>query len=169
MIHVRFAAVPTGPMTVGTARIALLNFLHARRHGGHMLLRFADFAPQATPEYAAAMEHELRWLGIDWDATLRQSEHSPEYAAAAERLKRAGRLYPCFESEPELRAKRDHRVKRGQSAVYDRAMLQLTRAQLDAAEAGGKRPYWRFLLSDRTVEWRDLVLGHREVALPSLS
>jgi glutamyl-tRNA synthetase len=169
MIHVRFAAVPTGPMTVGTARIALLNFLHARRHGGHMLLRFADFAPQATPEYAAAMEHELRWLGIDWDATLRQSEHSPEYAAAAERLKRAGRLYPCFESEPELRAKRDHRVKRGQSAVYDRAMLQLTRAQLDAAEAGGKRPYWRFLLSDRTVEWRDLVLGHREVALRSLS
>ena len=88
---------------------------------------------------------------------------------AAEKLKRAGRLYPCFESEAELRAKRDHRVKRGQPAVYDRAMLRLTPAQLEAAEAGGKRPYWRFRLSDRTVEWRDLVLGHREVALPSLS
>jgi glutamyl-tRNA synthetase len=78
-------------------------------------------------------------------------------------------LYPCFESEPELRAKRDHRVKRGQPPIYDRAMLQLTEGQLAAAEAGGKRPYWRFLLADRTVGWRDLVLGPREVALPSLS
>ena len=48
MIRVRFAAVPTAPLTVGTARIALLNYLHARRYGGQMLLRFADLAPQAT-------------------------------------------------------------------------------------------------------------------------
>jgi glutamyl-tRNA synthetase len=169
MMRTRFAAVPTGPLTVGTARIALLNFLHARRHGGHLLLRFADMAAQATAEHAAAIEHDLRWLGIDWDATRLQSEHRPAYADAADRLKRAGRLYPCFESEAELRAKRDHRVKRGQPPIYDRAMLRLTGAQLAAAEAGGKRPYWRFLLADRSVEWRDRVLGHREVALASLS
>jgi glutamyl-tRNA synthetase len=169
MIRARFAAVPIGPITVGTARIALLNFLHARRYGGHLLLRFADLAPRATPEHAAAIEHELRWLGIDWDATLRQSERTALYEEAADTLKRAGRLYPCFESQAELRAKRDHRVKRGQPSTYDRAMLQITPAQLAAAEAGGKRPYWRFLLSDRTVEWRDLVLGHREAALRSLS
>ena len=47
-------------------------------------------------------------------------------------------------------------------------MLKLTPAQR-RGEASGKRPYWRFLLSDRTVEWHDMVLGHREVALPSLS
>jgi glutamyl-tRNA synthetase len=169
MIRVRFAAVPNGPLAVGTARIALLNYLHARRHAGHVLLRFADLAPQATPEHAAAIEHDLRWLGIAWEATLRQSEHRALYDAAAETLRRAGRLYPCFESEAELRAKRDHRVKRGQPPTYDRAMLRLTRAQLDAAEAGGKQPYWRFQLSDRTVQWRDLVLGDREVALPALS
>jgi glutamyl-tRNA synthetase len=169
MTRVRFAALPTGPLTVGTARIALLNFLHARRHHGHLLLRFADLTPRSAPEHAAAIEHDLDWLGIEWDATLRQSEQSAVYTEAADTLKRAGRLYPCFETEAELRAKRDRRVKRGLPPIYDRAMLQLTRAQRDAAEAGGKRPYWRFLLSDRTVEWRDLVLGHREVALPSLS
>ena len=169
MIRVRFAAVPIGPLTVGTARIALLNYLHARRHGGHMLLRFADLAPQATPDHAAAIQHDLRWLGIDWDATLCQSEQGAAYAQAADTLKRAGRLYPCFESEAELRARREYRIKRGQPAVYDRAMLRLTGAQRAAAEAGGKRPYWRFMLSDRTVEWRDRVLRHREVALPSLS
>lgn len=169
MIRTRFAAVPTAPMTVGTARIALLNYLHARRYGGQMLLRFAGLAPQATPDHAAAIEHDLRWLGIDWDETFCQSERRALYDEAADRLKQAGRLYPCFESDAELRAKRDHRVKRGQPPTYDRGMLKLTPAQRQAAEAGGKQPYWRFLLADRTVEWRDLVLGHREVALPSLS
>jgi glutamyl-tRNA synthetase len=169
MIRVRFATVPTGPLTVGTGRIALLNALHARRGGGHVLLRFADLVPQATPDHAAAIEQDLRWLGIEWDATLRQSDQQDRYAAAAEALKQAGRLYPCFESDVELQAKRDHRVKRGQSPVYDRAMLQLTPARVAAVEASGKRPYWRFRLSDRTVEWRDLVLGHRETALRSLS
>ncbi len=134
-----------------------------------MLLRFAGLAPQATPEHAAAIEHDLRWLGIDWDQAFCQSERRALYDAAADRLRQAGRLYPCFESDAELRAKRDHRVKRGQPPIYDRAMLKLTPAQRQAAEAGGKQPYWRFLLSDRTVEWRDLVLGHREVALSSLS
>jgi glutamyl-tRNA synthetase len=48
-------------------------------------------------------------------------------------------------------------------------MLRLTSAQRASAEAGGKRPYWRFLLSDRVVEWRDMALGHREVKLPAVS
>lgn len=169
MIRVRCPMVPVAPLTVGEARIALLNVLHARRHGGHVLLRFADLAPAATPDHLAGIEHDLRWLGIGWDETLRQSDHQERYAAAAERLKRAGRLYPCFEAEAELQAKRDRRLKRGEPSVYDRAMLQLSPAQLDAAQASGKRPYWRFLLSDRTVEWRDMVLGHRETALSTLS
>jgi glutamyl-tRNA synthetase len=169
MMRTRIAALPTRPLTVGNARIALLNVLHARRHGGQVLLRIADLAPQATQDHAAAIQQDLKWLGIAWDETLRQSEQRARYDCAAETLKQAGRLYPCFESEAELRAKRDQRIQRGQPAAYDRAMLRLTPAQIAAAEAGGKRPYWRFLLSDRTVEWRDMVLGHREEALPSLS
>src|SRR5262249_61898243 len=48
-------------------------------------------------------------------------------------------------------------------------MLKLTAEQRATAEAGGKRPYWRFLLSDRAVAWNDLVLGRRQVKRPSLS
>ena len=74
----------------------------------------------------------------------RPSSTSPivcdSYEDAAERLKQAGRLYPCFESEEELRAKREMRIRRGQPPVYDRAMLKLTAEQRAAAEAGGKRP-----------------------------
>ncbi len=170
MIKVRFAASPTGHLKLGSARIALANSLFARRFGGHFLLRFDDADRElCKPDYADAIALDLRWFGIDWDAAIHQSDRLALYETAAERLKQAGRLYPCFESDEELRSKRDHRLKRGQPPVYDRAMLRLTSAQRASAEAGGKRPYWRFLLSDRVVEWRDMVLGHREVKLPAVS
>ena len=167
---VRFAPSPTGLLHVGNAWIALANFLFARRHGGRMLLRFDDTdRDRSRPEYEAAIQQDLGWLGVAWDATFRQAERLDRYAAAADRLRAAGRLYPCFESEQELKAKRELRIRRGQPPVYDRAMLRLTPEQRAAAEAGGKRPYWRFLLSEQAVSWNDLVLGPRQVRLPVVS
>ena len=168
--RVRFAPSPTGYLHVGNARLALVNWLYARKHGGRFLLRLDDTdAARSTEAYAEAIGHDLRWLGLEWDETFRQSARLDRYAEAAERLKQSGRLYPCFESEEELRFKRDQRLKRGQAPVYDRAMLKLTAEQRAAAEAGGKRPYWRFRLSDGAIGWDDLVLGRRQVKLPSIS
>jgi glutamyl-tRNA synthetase len=48
-------------------------------------------------------------------------------------------------------------------------MLKMTAEQRAQAEAGGKRPYWRFLLSNGEMRWKDLVLGERLVKLPSVS
>ena len=170
VLRARFAPSPTGFLHVGNARLALVNFLWARRHGARLLLRLDDTdAARSTETYAEAIGHDLRWLGLDWDETHRQSARLDRYAEAAEVLKRAGRLYPCFESEEELRAKREQRLRRHQAPVYDRAMLKLTAAQRAAAEAGGKRPYWRFRLSDGAVGWDDLVLGRRQVKLPAIS
>lgn len=167
---VRFAPSPTGHLHVGNAWIALANFLFARRHGGRMLLRFDDTdRERSRPEYETAIQQDLAWLGVAWDGTLRQAERLDRYAAAADRLRAVGRLYPCFESEEELKAKREQRLRRGQPPVYDRAMLRLTAEQRAAAEAHGKRPYWRFLLSERAVSWDDLVLGPRQVKLPAVS
>ncbi len=167
---VRFAPSPTGYLHVGNARPALLNWLFARRAGGHFLLRLDDTdTGRSTEEYAEAITHDLRWLGLDWDETLRQSDRLSRYADAADALRRVGRLYPCFESEEELRFKREQKLRRGQAPVYDRAMLKLTAEQRAQAEAGGKRPYWRFLLSSSEPSWDDMVLGRRQVKLGSLS
>lgn len=170
MIRVRFACSPAAHLNIGAARVALVNLLFAWQQGGQLVLRLDDIdAERCKPEYAEAIQQDLHWLGISPGAVLHQSERQALYADAAERLKQAGRLYPCFESDEELRAKRDHRLKRGQPATYDRAMLRLTPQQRAAAEAGGKRPHWRFRLSDSTVRWQDAVLGRREVILPSVS
>ena len=170
MIHVRFAPSPTGYLHAGNARQAVVNFLFARAQGGRFLLRIDDTdTERSRPEYEAAIEQDLRWLGIEWDSQVKQSTRLARYAEAAEQLKAAGLLYPCFESEEELAAKRAQRIKRKLPPIYDRAMLKLTPEQRAAAEANGKTPYWRFKLSDGAVAWGDLVLGRREVRLNTLS
>jgi glutamyl-tRNA synthetase len=169
-VKVRFAPSPTGYLHVGNARIALANALFARSQNGAFLLRIDDTdVERSRPEFEAAIRQDLQWLGIGWDEMFRQSDRVAAYAAAAEQLKAAGRLYPCFESEEELRFKRELRLKQGRAPVYDRAMLKMTAAQRAQAEAGGKSPYWRFLLSGESVTWDDGVLGHRIVKLPSVS
>ncbi len=169
-MKVRFAPSPTGLLHVGNARAALANYLLARRHGGEFLLRLDDTDRERNrPEYEDAIQHDLRWLGIRWDAMFRQSDRLERYAEAADRLRAAGRLYPCFESEEELNAKREMRAKRHLPPLYDRAMLKLTPEQREAAEAGGKTPHWRFLLSGYPAEWGDMVLGPRQVKLSAVS
>ena len=169
-MKLRFAPSPTGYLHVGNARAALANWLLARRHGGRFILRFDDTdTERSRAEFATAIEEDLRWLGLDWDDSFRQSDNLIRYEAAAERLKRAGRLYPCLESEEELRFKREQRQKQGRPPVYDRAALKMTPDQLQRAIDNGKQPYWRFLLSTRTVEWNDGVLGRRQVKLPPIS
>jgi glutamyl-tRNA synthetase len=170
MIRVRFAPAPTGHLLVSGARVALANYLFARRHGGEMVLRLDDLdAERCRPAHAEAIQRDLHWFGIGWQRCVRQSERLELYRDAIERLKRDGFLYPCFESEEELKAKQEFRRKRGQPLIYDRAMLRLTDRQRRDAEAGGKRPHWRFRLSGRTLEWKDMILGPRQAALASVS
>ena len=169
-MKLRFAPSPTGYLHVGNARIAVANWLVARRHGGRFVLRFDDTdTARSKPEFAAGIEEDLRWLGLDWDESFRQSDRIARYEAAAERLKQSGHLYPCFESEEELRFKREQRQKQGRPPVYDRAALKMTQEQYERALANGKHPYWRFKLSTRSVEWQDGVLGRRQVKLPPIS
>ncbi|MBI0435623.1 glutamate--tRNA ligase [Roseomonas sp. KE0001] len=169
-MRLRFAPSPTGYLHVGNARVAVANWLLARRHGGRFILRLDDTdIGRSKPEYATAIEEDLRWLGLDWDESFRQTDRLERYAAAAERLKASGHLYPCLESEEELRFKREQRQRQGRPPVYDRAALKMTPEQLQRALDNGKQPYWRFRLSLRTVEWQDGVLGRRQVKLPAIS
>ncbi len=157
MTRVRFAAPLSGELQVAGARAALANAEFVKARQGNFILR----ASSGEDRIAA----DLRWMGIAWDTIGVPGD----YAGAIEHLKAIGRLYPCFESETELRARREYRIRRGQSPVYDRAMLKLTREQRAGAEAGGKQPHWRFRLSNRVIVLNDLIAGRREAKLPAVS
>lgn len=170
MVKVRFAPSPTGYLHVGNARAALVNYLFAKAEGGVLLLRLDDTdTERGRPEFEQGIYDDLRWLGIEWDENAKQSSRFARYAEVAEQLKAAGRLYPCFEGEDELASKRAALVKRKLPPVYDRGALNMTPEQRATAEANGKRPYWRFKLSDGAAGWNDLVLGSRNIKLGTVS
>lgn len=161
-LRLRVALAPTTHLSLNAARVALANSGFARRGQAHVTLRLDDLnRERSRPAYVETISHDLGWLGVTWDDTIRQSDRLDRYAQAIEQLRRDKRLYPCFESDAELRAKADQRRRRGKSEIYDRAMLALTDAQRAAAEAGGKRPYWRFRLSEGERSWSDMILGRR--------
>lgn len=169
-MKLRFAPSPTGSLHVGNARLAVANYLFARHHGGQFLLRMDDTDTQrGKKEYEDGIRRDLTWLGLSWDEEARQSARLERYAEVIEQLKADGRLYPCFESEVELKYKREQRLRAGKPPIYDRSMLKMTAEQRERAEANGKKPYWRFKLSGTQRRWTDLVMGDCVVKLTAVS
>ena len=166
----RFAPSPTGLLHVGNARVALVNWLYARKAGGRFVLRIDDTdAERSEARLAAAIERDLAWLGLDWDAVVHQSARLSRYRAAFDRLAAAGRAYPCYETAEALALARKRRLTRGEPPVYDRAALALDADALARLEAEGRRPHWRFRLPDEAVAWTDLVHGAMRIEPRTMS
>ncbi len=169
-VKVRFAPSPTGRLHIGNIRPAVFNWLFARREGGTFLLRFDDTdLERSKEEYIAGIRDDLTWLGLTWDEEFRQSQRLEFYEAAEEKLKKAGRLYACYESAEELERRRKRQMARGKPPVYDRAALKLTAEEKAELEAAGRQPHWRFLLEHQRTHWDDLIRGPQEIDAASIS
>lgn len=98
MIVTRFAPSPTGRLHLGHAFSAWVAHRFARTRGGRFLLRIEDIDPgRCREEFVDGILEDLAWLGLDWDGPVRrQSQHLPDYAAALDRLRQLGLVYPCF-------------------------------------------------------------------------
>jgi len=166
----RFAPSPTGYIHIGNLRPALINYLVARKLGGTYLLRFDDTDPERSKqEFADAIREDLAWLGLHPDREVKQSDRLAIYDQTIEDLKAQGLLYPCYETPEELSLKRKVALSAGRPPVYDRAALKLSDEDRAALEAEGRQPHWRFKLPAETVEWDDLIQGHKSVDLTSQS
>ena len=97
MIVTRFAPSPNGPLHLGHAYAAIVAHDLAREAGGRFLLRIEDIdGERSRPQFAAQFLEDLAWLGLAWDgAAIAQSSRIAAHAAAGERLKAMGLLYPC--------------------------------------------------------------------------
>lgn len=100
----RFAPSPTGYLHLGHA-LSAFDAAEAAA-GGRFLLRIEDIdTTRCRPDFTAAIEEDLAWLGLDWERPVRrQSEHFAEYQAALDRLREMDLLYPCVLSRKELAA-----------------------------------------------------------------
>lgn len=102
----RLAPSPTGLLHLGHARTFWIAAERARAAEGNLLLRNDDLdRPRCRPEFVAAFQEDLAWLGLRWEAPMiSQSERIGRYRAAFERLRAAGAVYPCTCSRKEIEA-----------------------------------------------------------------
>ncbi len=71
----RIAPSPTGRFHIGTARTALFNYLFARNAGGKFLIRIEDTDKErSNVEYEKEILEGIKWLGLEADEIVRQSE-----------------------------------------------------------------------------------------------
>ena len=86
-VRVRFPPSPTGYCHVGTARMAILNFLFAKKHGGSIIFRSEDTDKERSRrEYEDDIVEQLKWLGLSWDEFYRTSECVESHVQAVKRL-----------------------------------------------------------------------------------
>jgi len=166
----RFAPSPTGKLHVGNVRTALMNWLFVREQGGKFILRIDDTdLGRSTNAYEDQIKEDMTWLGLSWDETFNQSHRFKLYEQAADKLRKAGLLYPAYETSEELDRQRKLQRVQNKPPVYNRAALELTDEQKHAYELEGRKPHWRFKLSGKTVTWNDVVRGPQNVDTSSLS
>lgn len=171
-VRVRIAPSPSGFLHIGTAKIALMNWLFARQQGGAFVLRLEDTDVERTDEaYVQAMCEGFKWLGIDWDegpafgdepqkgayGPYRQSQRVQLHREAALRLVETGNAYKCFCTKEELEAERAKARAEGRPEKYSGRCRSLTLAEIAAK---GDAPFVvRFKVPEGETVIQDLVQG----------
>ncbi len=106
MTKSRFAPSPSGRLHLGHAYSAVVGHDAARKGGGRWRVRIEDLDPgRCRPEFVAGIFEDIDWLGLKVDGEpIVQSARTHLYAAALDRLKERGLVYPCFCTRADIAA-----------------------------------------------------------------
>ncbi len=147
-VRVRIAPSPTGNPHVGTAYMALFNFILAKRYKGKFIIRIEDTdQKRSRPEYEKSIFDALHWCGIRWDegpdvggpfGPYRQSERTEIYREYCQKLLDNGKAYKCFATQEELTEMREMAAKMGNRIGYDRRYRNLSPEEVARREAEGQ-------------------------------
>lgn len=149
-VRVRIAPSPTGDPHVGTAYIALFNYIFAKHFNGKFILRIEDTdQTRSRPEYEQAIIDALKWTKIQWDegpdiggpyGPYRQSERTQIYQQYCQQLLDTDKAYKCFATPEELAEIRKLAAAQGHNVGYDRRYRHLSQEEVKEKEAA-KIPY----------------------------
>lgn len=140
-VRVRIAPSPTGDPHVGTAYIALFNYVFAKQQGGKFVLRIEDTdQTRFRADSEQLIYQALEWVGLTWDegpdvggpfGPYRQSERSAIYKEHAQILLDRGAAYRCYCTEDRLEKLRVQAKLEKKDYGYDRHCRDLPPRQTD--------------------------------------
>ncbi len=158
----RFAPSPSGLLHFGSIRTALFNALFARKMRGSFLLRIEDTdIERSKPEFMAALQNDLSWLGLHWqEGPLQQSQRTEIYTSFERKLKECGSVYPCFCTALELEVSRKVQAQSGKPPRYDGKCAHLTKPEQGLKLADGLPFTLRFRMpATGEISFTDIVRG----------
>ncbi len=163
-VRVRIPPAPTGLMHIGTARMALFNYLYAKQHNGAIVFRVENTdRERSKPEFVSDIIEGLKWLGLSWDeGPFFQTQRTAIYADHLRRLLDEGKAYWCFCPPEALEAEKQYRMSQGEPPVYSGACAAIPLAEAEKRIAAGERAVVRFRTTIKKVEFKDAVRGELE-------
>jgi glutamyl/glutaminyl-tRNA synthetase len=172
--RVRIAPSPTGEPHVGTAYIALFNYLFAKKNGGEFILRIEDTdAARSTPEFEQKVLDALKWCGLSWSegpdiggpyGPYRQSERKDIYRPYVDKIVENGHGFRCFCTPERLDEMRAAQRAAGKPPKYDGRCLNLTAEEVtDRMNAGEPSVVRMKIPTEGSCKFVDGVYGEVEI------
>ena len=173
-VRVRIAPSPTGEPHVGTAYIALFNYLFAKKHGGTFILRIEDTdATRSTPEFEQKVLDALKWCGLNWAegpdiggpyGPYRQSDRKDIYKPYIDKIVENGHGFHCFCTPERLEEMRAAQRTAGKAPKYDGRCLNLSAEEVTTRIASGEPNVVRMKIpTEGSCKFVDGVYGEVEI------
>ena len=159
----RFAPSPTGPLHAGSLVAALASWLDARAHGGTWVVRMEDVdTPRCIPGADAFILRQLAACGLVSDEpVVYQSQRTPLYQSALDRLVQRHHAYPCGCSRKDIEqalANQGQYTERHHNAIYP-GTCRPGRGGLKGKPARA----WRLAVPEASfITWTDLQMGPQQ-------
>ncbi|WP_337267297.1 glutamate--tRNA ligase [Oryzifoliimicrobium ureilyticus] len=173
-IRVRIAPSPTGEPHVGTAYIALFNYLFAKKNGGTFILRIEDTdQTRSTREFEQKVLDALKWCGLEWAegpdiggpyGPYRQSDRKDIYRPFVDKILEAGHGFNCFCTPERLERMREEQRAAGKAPKYDGHCLNLAAEEVTSRIAAGEPHVVRMKVpTEGSCKFHDGVYGDVEI------
>ena len=173
-VRVRIAPSPTGEPHVGTAYIALFNYLFAKKHNGTFILRIEDTdATRSTPEFEQKVLDALKWCGLEWSegpdiggpyGPYRQSDRKDIYRPYVDKIVANGHGFKCFCTPERLEQMREGQRAAGKPPKYDGLCLHLSAEEVTTRVDAGEPHVVRMKIpTEGSCKFVDGVYGPVEI------
>lgn len=140
-VQTRFPPEPNGYLHIGHAKAIALDFGLAKKYGGTCNLRFDDTNPQKEDtEYMESIEHDIQWLGYQWDNIYFASDYFQELWDFAVYLIKTGRAYVDEQSAEEIAKQKGTTTSPGTESPFRNRPVEESLRLFEEMNSGNMEP-----------------------------